>query len=109
MSHYHIKSVLLDSWTKFGNLFIISPWFALWRVFGINPVARQPIEPIDEPMALTCETFDTGWTDGANIDNADWYSNNGPTIETGQGVAGTWGVSPSGNILHLESTLIQLG
>ena len=50
------------------------------------------------PTTMTCETFDTGWTDGAKIDNADWYSNNGPTIETGEGVAGTWGISNSGNI-----------
>ena len=47
---------------------------------------------------MVCENFDAGWIDGAKIDNADWYSNNGPTIEQGEGVASSWGIGTSNNI-----------
>ncbi len=46
-----------------------------------------------------CESFEAGWADGARIDNTNWFSNNaGPTVEQGEGVATTWGLSNSGTM-----------
>ena len=56
------------------------------------------ITPEKPPSSLICETFESGWSDGAFIDNANWYSNNGITVENDFGVGGTWGLSNSGNI-----------
>ena len=54
--------------------------------------------PEEPPSSLICETFESGWSDGAAIDNANWYSNNGVTVENNFGVGDTWGLSNSGNI-----------
>ena len=71
--------------------------FEFWSVAGGGTLI-DTYTIINDTNNLICEDFDTGWTDGAFIDNADWYSNNGPTIEQGEGVASSWGISPSGNI-----------
>ncbi len=59
---------------------------------GVNYIAFTP-------TGRVCESFDTGWSDGARIDNANWFSNNaGPTIEQNEGVASSWGLGNSGTM-----------
>ena len=72
-------------------------------VFLISLVGMNPMPVRAASTGLICESFDAGWTDGAKIDNTDWYSNNGPTIEQNEGVAASWGISPSGNIFIWRS------